>query len=69
MSYLLIYPDFHIDPLLTLAQMPAEGPLMRVKFLIIGSRWVTVARSATSQVANMVVDRETNVPQFKQKGS
>ena len=69
MPYLLIDPDFHIDPLQTLAQMPAESPLVRVKFLIIGSRWVTAARAATSQVANIVVDRETNVPQFKQKGS
>ena len=69
MPYLLIDPDFHIDPLLTLAQMPAEGPLVRVKFLIIGFTSPSPTRSATSQVANRGVDRETNVPQFKQKGS
>ena len=55
------------DPSRMLAQMRAQGPLVKVKFPIIGSRWVTAAHAATSQVANMVVDSALKVPQFKQK--
>ena len=64
MAFLLIDPDFHIDPLLTLAQMSAEGQVSDYR--------VEVGNGgpfATSQVAKIVLDRETNVPQFKQKGS
>lgn len=47
MIYRLTDPSFLTDPTAQLAQMRAEGPLVRVKVPIIGKIWVTTTDAAT----------------------
>ncbi len=46
MVYRLNDPDFLADPAPTLAQMRAEGPLVRVKLPIVGQIWMTTSDAA-----------------------
>lgn len=50
MAYNLADPDFLIDPSPMLAQMRAEGPLVRVKLPIVGKMWVTTTYAATAEI-------------------
>lgn len=51
MLYNLADPEFLKNPSPMLAEMRSEGALVKAKFPIIGTMWVTTTHSATSQVA------------------
>ena len=50
MSYNLADPDFLVNPAPMLAQMRAEGALVKIKLPIVGMMWVTTTHAATTQV-------------------
>ena len=58
-------PDFHRDPFSRLAEMRAAGPVIPIKFPIVGKLWMTTTYAATLAV---VKDNELFVLEGKNAG-